>query len=107
MRARCSLILAGAVLSVSAAWAATEQEAFVEAYKKFGVGLNRSTSKKPCLCVGGAFSGKAGLLVLVPQGEPFTPYGYECEVMGFGSDGVLSNVSYCVQAGGSVVVLAK
>lgn len=101
-----SAVLVAAVLGVSAAWAGTEEGDFLAAFKKFGIDPFSSISKRPCLCVGGPYNGQAGVLVLNHfDGNP-TPDTYECITKGF-TGGVLSTLSYCVQAGGSVIVLSK
>jgi hypothetical protein len=101
-----SALLAAVVLCASVeAWgAATDEEAFLAAYKKFGVSENGLDSKKPCLCVGGSVDGQAGRLVVFKVADR---YHYECRIPFFSPQGTQIGSASCFALGGSTIVLSK
>ena len=103
---RSVLLAAMVVLGVAAAEAwATDADQFLGTFRKFGVGDSYSTSRKPCLCVGGSgVNGKAGRLQVTEVGGS---YFFECLLPFFNAQGVFVNVVPCAYNGGSVVVLSK
>jgi len=85
------------------AWA-SEQDAFVSLLRRFGITDDLTTSKKPCLCAGGASGGGVGRLVAEQVGDRFK---FDCLIESFDGNGNGTGSSSCVANAGSVVVIPK
>jgi len=84
---------------------ATDEAAFVATLKKFGITTDEASSKKPCLCSGGFFDGRIGVLIALPPGGSGY-YDYQCRAPQFAADGHLQGYGNC-GAGGTFTVLSK
>ena len=85
------------------AWA-SEQDAFVSVLRRFGITDDVTTSKKACLCTGGASGGGVGRLVAEEVGDRFK---FDCLIESFDGNGNGTGSSSCVANAGSVVVIPK
>lgn len=97
-------ILAAVTLAGSVEAWATDEDAFISVFKKFGITTPGVPSKKPCLCNGGTYGGYAGRVVIFPNG---LRYDFDCIVAAFNPDGSAAGDSYCLAAGGSMTVIDK
>src|SRR5262249_19891145 len=92
-----------ALASSPHAWG-SEQDAFVSVLRRFGITEDVTTSKKPCLCAGGASGGGVGRLVAEQVGARFK---FDCLIESFDGNGSGTGSSSCVANAGSVVVIPK
>src|SRR5262245_21718572 len=100
-----SALLAAVVLCASVeAWGATQEEQFLATFKKFGVLTSAEDGKKPCLCAGGNFDGRAGRVFLFKLADR---YAYDCRIQFFNAQGGQSGSGNCIATGGSLVLLSK
>jgi hypothetical protein len=98
-------ILVGLTVGGSvAAGAATPEDAFLSTFKKFGITPEFGTSKKPCLCTGGAFNQRAGRFVISKAGNSWR---FDCSIPTFAADGSPTGGGLCIGNGGAVTVIDK
>lgn len=103
-RLRSAVLVAVVLCGAATAWGATDEQMFLALLKQFGVTNELSTSKKPCLCVGGAFDGEVGRLTVSRLGDR---YHYTCEIPFFNSEGHQAGSGNCEGNGGAIMVLPK
>src|SRR5215813_12975528 len=94
-------VLIGVTLCGSVAWA-TDQDAFLVVLRKFGITDDSITSRKPCLCTGGAFGGLVGRVVVFQAGG--ADYNFDCSVTRFSPAGDVTGGANC-RANGGVATL--
>ena len=96
-------LLAGFLSIGSQVLAATAEDQFLSAFKKFGVTATFE-SKKPCLCAGGSQDGKVGIVTLL-KFNSF--YFFDCTLLSFDQDGNSNGLAVCRGNGGTVLPLSK
>jgi len=105
MKSLCLAFAAALTLGLALEARATDESAFVAALRKFDITTDEANSKKPCLCFGGFFDGKIGVLTALPPGGSGY-YEYQCRAPLFAADGSLTGYGNC-GAGGTFTVLSK
>lgn len=83
---------------------ATDESDFLGTLKKFGITTDERTSKKACLCSGGMFDDRVGVVTVQPDGAGWE---YQCRLRTFLDDGTQLGYANCSGGGGSTTVLSK
>jgi len=103
-KTRLAIVVAGLALAHGVDVGATQQDDFVSTLRRFGITDSVITSKKPCLCSGGAENGEIGRLVAGQSGDGFL---FECVLSSLDPDGGQFRSAGCILNGGSITVIPK